>query len=217
MSAQPAYRLHSEPIAETDEFAEVLEGLRRQNKRIEPRFFYDERGSELFTEITRQPEYYPTRTEMSLLQYLAADLRNLAGEGCTLIEYGSGSSEKIRILLESLKPAIYAPLDISKDYLVQAADNIGREYPWLDVQAICVDYTKSFDLPAQFGAPSGEQATGKKLGFFPGSSIGNFSPEAALAFLQLIRQQLGNGGALLIGVDLKKSTEVLNQAYNDAA
>ena len=159
-------------------------------------------------EITRQPEYYPTRTEVGLLRQHAPAMTAMIGENCLLIEYGSGSSEKIRILLESLKPRAYAPLDISREYLAQAAGALAGEFPWLEVHATCLDYTKEFELPFSL--------TARRVAFFPGSSIGNFSREEASAFLGRVRQLVGGDGGMLIGVDLKKDTQILNAAYNDA-
>lgn len=200
---------YHQPQETVDEAAELLNGLRRPQKMISPKYFYDERGSELFTEITRQPEYYPTRTEMALLEQTRAPLRQLIGEDSVLIEYGSGSSEKIRLLLESLRPRVYAPMDISRDYLAKAAESVAEEFPWLEVRAACIDYSSDFDLPFDI--------EGRKVGFFPGSSIGNFSRPDARKFLNRVHHQIGEDGALLIGVDMKKDPEVLNRAYNDDA
>lgn len=200
------YDKYPEPV---ESAAELLDGLAGERKSIPPKFFYDERGSELFTEITRQPEYYPTRTEMKLLADKSARLQSLIGDDSVVIEYGSGSSEKIRLLLESLQPKIYAPLDISRDYLARSAEEVAAEFPWLEVHAACIDYTKDFALPFDFDE--------RKVGFFPGSSIGNFAPADARIFLSRVRQQLGDDGALLIGVDMKKDRAMLERAYNDAA
>jgi dimethylhistidine N-methyltransferase len=191
-----------------DTIAEILDGLRQYPRSVSPKFFYDERGSELFTEITSLPEYYLTRTETQLLRDHAAEISELVGDDVMLIEYGSGSSEKIRILLEQLKPAIYAPLDISGEYLAQAAEALGREYPWLEVHATCIDFTGDFELPFD--------SHRRRVSFFPGSSIGNFERDAAASFLGRIRQLVGKDGGLLIGVDLKKDEMILNAAYNDS-
>lgn len=207
-NAQSVY-FYDHPPEPEDAAAQLLEGLRKPQKAIAPKFFYDERGSELFTEITRQPEYYPTRTEMGVLQEIRHQLPALIGDNSVLIEYGSGSSEKIRLLLESLRPRVYAPLDISRDYLARAAESVATEFPWLEVRATCIDYTRDFDLPFDLD--------GRKVGFFPGSSIGNFSRADAKEFLSRVREQLDDDGALLIGVDMKKDEDVLNRAYNDAA
>jgi len=194
---------------EPEDFSEeILVGLNAKPKRLSPKFFYDERGSHLFTEITRQPEYYLTRTETLLLQTHAQEISELIGDDFLLIEYGSGSSEKIRILLESLRPSIYAPVDISRDFLADAAEALGREYPWLEVHATCVDFTNEFELP--FASEK------RRVSFFPGSSIGNFDRIEALEFLARIRKLVGDDGGLLIGVDMKKDEALLNRAYNDA-
>ena len=137
----------------------------------------------------------------------ASEISQLIGEDFLLIEYGSGSSEKIRILLDSLRPSLYAPLDISRDYLAQAAEALGREYPWLEVHATCVDFTADFELPFE--------SEKRRVSFFPGSSIGNFERNDAMAFLTRIRSLVGADGGLLIGVDMKKDIRVLNDAYND--
>ncbi len=195
--------------ARVDSAEELLTGLTADAKSIPPKFFYDERGSELFTEITRQPEYYPTRTEVSLLESTREKLKPLVGDESVVVEYGSGSSEKIRLLLESLRPRVYAPLDISRDYLAKSAEDIAQAFPWLEVHAACIDYTSDFELPFEI--------EGRKTGFFPGSSIGNFSRADAADFLGRVRQQLGDDGALLIGVDMKKDRAMLERAYNDEA
>lgn len=200
-------RFYDESTEQPDRLEEVLEGLRRSPSQISPKFFYDERGSELFTAITRLPEYYLTRTETALLKEHAEEISTLVGDDVMLIEYGSGSSEKIRILLEQLRPAIYAPLDISGDYLAQAAEALGREYPWLEVHATCVDFTGEFDLPFD--------SSQRRVSFFPGSSIGNFERDDAAAFLARVRRLVGRGGGMLLGVDLKKDEAILNAAYND--
>jgi dimethylhistidine N-methyltransferase len=202
-------QFYDHPPEPEDAAAQVLDGLSRARKSISPKFFYDEYGSELFTAITRQPEYYPTRTEMSLLRGSCGELKSLIGDNSVLIEYGSGNSEKIRLLLESLRPKVYAPLDISRDFLAKAAESVAVEFPWLEVRATCIDYTRDFDLPFE--------VEGRKVGFFPGSSIGNFSRAGAQDFLGRVNEQLGTDGALVIGVDMKKDEAVLNLAYNDKA
>jgi len=187
--------------------AQLISGLQQQPKSIAPKFFYDEQGSKLFSRITRTREYYPTRTEIGLLRRYGREIAACIGERSLLIEYGSGSSEKIRILLDSLRPSTYAPLDISRDYLEASAGAIAVDYPWLEVVATCVDYTRDFELPFEL--------LENTAGFFPGSSIGNFDPAAAVEFLIRVRKQLGPSGGLLIGVDLKKDKKVLDRAYND--
>ncbi len=208
MSAASIYYYDEHP-AHADFFSEVLDGLQRQPRCISPKFFYDERGSELFDAICRTDEYYLTRTEQQLLQRHAADIAALIGERCLLIEPGSGNSEKVRLLLDELKPAAYLPMDISRDFLYQSAGQLARDYPWLQVHATCVDFTAPLSLP---WCPADTQ----RLIFFPGSSIGNFDPQQAELFLSNLRGVAGENGSLLIGVDLKKETAVLNAAYNDA-
>lgn len=189
---------------------EVLQGLRRQPKTIPPKFFYDARGSLLFDAICELPEYYPTRTEVSLLQTYAEEIADLAGPDVLLIELGSGASKKVRLLLDALKPHAYLGVDISKDFLLESTYQLAADYPWLDVHAACADFSQTLDVSAY--SPFGN----KKLAFFPGSSIGNFDPPHALALLQQLCQGLLPEGKLLIGVDLKKNPVILNAAYNDA-
>ena len=192
---------------EQDFTGEIIEGFSASQKFISPKFFYDEPGSRLFTDITRQPEHYLTRTETGLLREHAGEISELIGDDILLVEYGSGSSEKIRILLENLRPSIYAPVDISRDYLAEAAEALGSEYPWLEVHATCVDFTQEFRLPFL--------SEKRRVSFFPGSSIGNFSRPEAARFITRIRKLVGADGGLLIGVDLKKDPAILNAAYND--
>ncbi len=187
----------------------MLEGLRASPKRIAPKFFYDARGSQLFETICSLPEYYLTRAETEILGVHAREISDLIGPGCILIELGSGSSHKVRLLLEALQPAAYLPMDISRDHLLRAARLLAAEYPWLEVHATCIDYSRQLDLPY---CPNGT----RKIAFFPGSSIGNFEPGETVAFLRNIAQMLQANGALLIGVDLKKDARTLHAAYNDS-
>jgi dimethylhistidine N-methyltransferase len=190
----------------------VLAGLGRARKAIACKFFYDERGSALFDAICELPEYYPTRTEIAILEENAGEIAAQMGRHCRLVEFGSGSSRKVRILLEALDaPAAYVPVDISREHLRQAAALLADDFPNVPVIAVCADYTRPFALPK---LPRPEA---KRVGFFPGSTIGNFAPEAAVAFLANCAQILGAGGEMLIGVDLKKDVEILEAAYNDRA
>lgn len=200
------YDQHPEPA---DFYREVIDGLRRRPRNIPPKFFYDEKGSQLFDAICELPEYYPTRTEIALLSKHAGEMSRLMGRGCMLVEPGSGSSAKVRLLLEDVRPSVYMPMDISKDYLIESARALSAEYPWLDVRAACADFTSSVQLPY---CPDGVH----RVAFFPGSSIGNFDPDDAVEFLRNIARLVGKRGGLLVGVDLKKSVDVLNAAYNDA-
>jgi dimethylhistidine N-methyltransferase len=190
----------------------VLGGLGRARKAIPCKFFYDARGSALFEEICRLPEYYPTRTEIAILEENSFDIAAQMGPHCRLIEFGSGASHKVRILLEALdRPAAYVPADISREHLRDAAISLAEDFPSVPVIAVCADYTRPFPLPPLPGAK------GKRVGFFPGSTIGNFEPDAAVAFLVNYARILGPGGEMMIGVDLKKDPEILDAAYNDRA
>ncbi|MCG7962051.1 MAG: L-histidine N(alpha)-methyltransferase [Candidatus Thiodiazotropha taylori] len=188
----------------------VVEGLSQENKSIPPKFFYDERGSELFERICEQPEYYPPSVERKMLSELSAEIASLTGQNRLLIEPGVGSGSKVRLLLDDLKPSAFVPMDISFDYLKTVATQLAAEYPWLPVHAACVDYSHSLPLPDE--APDCP-----RLVFFPGSSLGNFDRTEAEEFLKMVREIMGEEGMLLIGLDTKKSECVLNAAYNDAA
>ena len=188
----------------------VIDGLSRERKSIPPKFFYDERGSKLFDRICDQPEYYPPSVERGMLSRLAEEIASLTGTGRILIEPGVGSAAKVRLILNALRPAAFVPMDISFDYLKSVATDLAREYSWLPVHAVCVDFTHSLPTPEQ-------TPEGRRLLFFPGSSLGNFDRDEARGFLDLVRDTVGDHGMLLIGVDTKKSESLLNAAYNDAA
>jgi dimethylhistidine N-methyltransferase len=190
----------------------VIAGLGRTPKALPCKFFYDARGSALFEEICRLPEYYLTRTEIAILDEYAGDIAEQIGMHCRLIELGSGASVKVRILLQALKaPAAYIAVDISREHLREAAAQLAADFPELAVVAICADYTRPFALPKLPGP------AGKQVGFFPGSTIGNFEPEAVVRFLGHCAELLGPAGEMLIGADLKKDPEILDAAYNDRA
>ncbi len=195
-----------------DEFRDaVIAGLGRPHKSLPCKYFYDRRGSELFDRICELPEYYPTRTELALLREHAPDIAGRAGPGATLIEFGSGSSVKVRIILDALhRPAAYVPVDISREHLIASASALAADYPGLPVLPVCADYTAEFALPEVAQA-------GTRLGFFPGSTIGNFVPHEAAAFLARAAAVLGPGAHFLIGVDLRKDPRILEAAYDDAA
>ena len=203
--------LHPAP---SDLRAEALTGLQATPKRLPPKLFYDQRGSQLFERITETPEYYPTRTEIGLLEEHAAEIVERFGPNPLIIEYGSGASRKIRILLDALEDheARYLALDISKDHLIASAEALAEDYPNLDVHAVCADYTQEVELPE-----SALDGVGRRVAFFPGSTIGNFSPAEAESFLRSSSHMLGSGGAMLLGVDLKKDKATLDAAYNDEA
>jgi dimethylhistidine N-methyltransferase len=200
------------PVAETDreEFRQaVLDGLSAVPRAIPAKFLYDERGSALFDEICELPEYYLTRTETEILRRHAADIAQRAGPGRALIEFGSGSSVKSRLLIEALSElALYAPIDISRQHLDATAARLRRDYPELNVLPVCADFMKP--------VPPIETAA-RRLGFFPGSTIGNLTPAEATVFLRHTRELLGDDGALVLGVDLKKDPQRLHDAYNDSA
>ncbi len=193
-----------------DDFgAAVVHGLRQRKKAIPAKFFYDERGSQLFAEICGLDEYYPTRTEVGILRQRAGEIADLIGPSAHVVEFGSGTSEKIRVLLDALpRPVRYSPIDISREHLAASAAALAADYPDIDIAPICADFTRAIDLPAAPGMA--------RMAFFPGSTIGNFSREGARGFLKLIAQELGVGARLLIGVDLRKDVDVLNAAYNDS-
>ena len=188
----------------------VVNGLSRPRKVIPPKFFYDERGSQLFDAICEQPEYYLPDAEQALLQQCVDDIAALTGQGRVVIEPGAGSMLKIRLLLDQLQPSAYVPMDISCEYLQWAAQDLSDAMPWLHIHAACVDFTHSMPIPEP--APDT-----RRLAFFPGSSLGNFHRHEAREFLAMLRNTLGNDGMLLIGVDTKKPAHILDAAYNDAA
>lgn len=189
--------------------ADVLAGLGAPRKALPPKYFYDEAGSRLFDLICRLPEYYPTRTELQILTARARDIAAAAGRRATLIEFGSGSSEKVRLLLDAMEePAGYVPIDISGAHMRAAVARLARDYPSLAMVPVEADFTRPLALPAAAGE-------GRRLGFFPGSTIGNFTPDAATAFLANAGAVLGPGAALVVGFDLAKAAEVLDAAYND--
>ena len=196
----------------TDDLREILTGLGESQKAISSKFFYDERGSRLFDQICDLPEYYLTRTELGILREHVVDMADKIGPQASLIEFGSGSSLKIRILLENLDQlAAYVPVDISRDYLVMAADDIARDFPEVEVLPVAADFTYPFDLPDPVVTPV------RNVVYFPGSTIGNFSHTAAHDLLRVMHHEAGNNGALLIGIDLQKDKEIIEAAYNDSA
>lgn len=188
----------------------MVAGLARRPRSISPKFFYDAAGSQLFDRICELPEYYPTRTELRILGECAGEIAEQIGPGAEIVEFGAGSLTKVRLLLDALEaPKRYLPIDISGEHLQAAAARLKADYPELVVQPIAADYTMPLVLPAPM------PGAGKRVGFFPGSTIGNFEPDEALAFLQLAARML-RGGGLLIGVDLVKDPAQLHAAYNDA-
>ena len=189
--------------------ADVIARLTATPKRLSPKYFYDSRGSELFEEITEQPEYYPTRCELEILRTHAVDIAELIPQGAALIEFGSGSSLKTRLVLDAATQlAAYVPVEISGDFLQDQAEVLRAEYPRLAILPVVADFTVPFALPS-------EVEPMPKVGFFPGSTIGNFDPHDAGAFLRHAGGILGVGASLIIGIDLVKDPAVLQRAYND--
>ena len=196
-----------------DDFSEdVLRGLAATEKSLSPKYFYDLRGSRLFDRITDLPEYYPTRTELAIMDDVMPDIAQSVGPQVSVIEFGSGSGLKTRRLLAGLEdPVSYVPVEISCDHLMAAARLIAAEFPAIEVLPVCADFTRPFELPDPERMPL------RNLVYFPGSTIGNFARDEALQLLQVMHAEARPGGALLIGVDLRKDREILESAYNDSA
>ena len=189
----------------------VLEGLSRPDKMLPSKLFYDKKGSKLFDEITRLPEYYPTRTEMKIMEDNISQIGKLLGEGTVLVELGSGSSKKIRLLLDNIPGlAAYIPIDISEEHLLNSVDKLSRDYPELEIIPLHADYTRTIILP-ELPMPYDHISA-----FYPGSTIGNFRPIEAKNFLRRVARLIGRNGGMIIGVDLKKDKNILEAAYNDS-
>jgi len=203
--------LHDLSSGQKASFAEVSRGLGSPQKELPCKLFYDEVGSQLFEQITGLDEYYPTRAELRIMRAAGADIAGRLGPDCLVLEYGSGSSVKTRILLDHLKrPTGYVPIDISRELLQQSADDLARTYRGLRVFPVWADYTRPLTLPSDL--PVGK----RRVAYYPGSTIGNFVPEDARRFLAGIAGVCGRDGGLVIGVDLKKDPLMLHRAYNDA-
>lgn len=199
-------------LAQHDSFREdVIAGLSLPQKSLSPKYFYDAQGSRLFEAICRLREYYPTRCELALTRGHLEDIARFAGERCELIEYGSGESLKTRLLLRRLRPAAYVPVDISAAALRKAAGRLAREFPWLDILGVVGDFMQPLKLPVY-----ASRREHRRVVYFPGSTIGNLTPQEAHAFLKMSRGLVGKQGAMLVGVDLKKDANVLHAAYNDS-
>jgi L-histidine Nalpha-methyltransferase len=209
---QPA-RLGAQSVEQRNVFLEdVIAGLSLPQKALPPKYFYDAAGSRLFERICRLPEYYPTRTELAVTRGHLRDIARFAGRGSALIEYGSGESLKTRLLIRAARPSVYVPVDISPAALRGAERRLQREFPRLRIQAVAGDFSRPFAIDRFLGA----QRKARRVVYFPGSTIGNLSPEEAHAFLRMTRGQIGPSGAMLVGVDAKKDPTVLHVAYNDA-
>ena len=193
-----------------DAVQEIIEGLSQTPATLSPKYFYDARGSAIFEEITRLPEYYPTRTERAIMQRHAAEIARRVGPGSTVIELGAGNCEKARHLCQAIAATRFVAVDISEEFLHQSVARLQAEMPALDVRAFAADLTHEIVLPADV-PPT------RRLLFYPGSSIGNFDPPQALGLLTRMRHMLQDDGALLIGVDLRKDVAVLEAAYDDTA
>ncbi|NIT13907.1 MAG: L-histidine N(alpha)-methyltransferase [Candidatus Dadabacteria bacterium] len=190
---------------------EVINGLHKDQKELPCKLFYDKKGSELFDKITELAEYYPTRTEIEIIKSNIEDISSCIGENALLVELGSGSSTKIRLLLSGLKKmSAYVPLDISYNHLIESTEALSKDFPHIRIIPLCVDYTKPFEFP------DFDFDWEKIVVFYPGSTIGNFHPPYAKKFLANVARRTGRGSGLLIGVDLKKQKEVIENAYNDA-
>src|SRR3954465_188908 len=205
------YSARHEAAASDSFVAHVIAGLSDTPKWLSAKYFYDAAGSKLFEEITRLPEYYPTRTELSIVERCASEIAGYIPLSAALVEFGAGSSKKARIVIDAAPQlAAYVPVDISAEFLAQEAAAVRRDVPWLAVLPIAADFTRDFDLPPQIRSRP-------RVGFFPGSTIGNFEPEDATEFLRQAGRGLGQSATRIVGVDLIKDEAVLNAAYNDAA
>ena len=195
----------------TEQFrADVVRGLSAPAKELPCKYFYDEAGSQLFEQITELEEYYLTRTELAIMRRHAAEMAGLLGRRCLMVEYGSGSSSKTRLLLDRLRdPAGYVPIDVSAGHLGRSAAAVAGEYPHVEVLPVCADFTGPVELPAP------RKQAARRVVYFPGSTIGNFRPDETVALLRRTAALCGPGGGLLLGADLRKERRVLEAAYDD--
>ena len=195
-----------------DDLATLIDGLRQPQKMISPKWFYDETGSKLFDDITQQPEYYLTDTELAIMETHIDEMTGRIGADASLIEFGAGSSLKTRLLLEHMDaPAAYVPVDISEEHLLESQQSIQADFPDIEVLPVAADFLHPFDLPNPRTMPR------RNIVYFPGSTIGNFEDDDALDLMRVMHAEAGEGGALLIGVDLQKDAAVIDAAYNDSA
>jgi dimethylhistidine N-methyltransferase len=210
--------VHAAALAKAQDFDEqtsafahdVIDNLSEAPKRLSPKYFYDATGSELFEQITLLPEYYPTRTELTILRDRGSAISAIIPKGAALVEFGAGATTKVRLLLNECAFGAYVPVDISGDFLKAQADALRADFPGLAVYPVAADFTAPFALPEAVAAMP-------KVGFFPGSTLGNFEPHEACAFMRSARDILGKDAQMVIGVDLEKNERVLYDAYNDAA
>jgi dimethylhistidine N-methyltransferase len=199
------------PDEQTSIFArDAIGDLSQHPKRLSPKYFYDATGSELFEAITKLPEYYPTRTELKILRDRGNEIAAIIPKGAALVEFGAGATTKVRLLLKKCAFGAYVPVDISGEFLNAQANGLRKDFPTLAVYPVAADFTAPFSLPQEI-------ASMPKVGFFPGSTIGNFEPHEACKFLRSARDILGKGAQMIIGADLEKDERVLHDAYNDAS
>jgi dimethylhistidine N-methyltransferase len=193
------------------EIKEILRGLAGSPRSISPKYFYDQRGSILFEQICELPEYYLTRTELGIMRKNIDDIADAVGPAASVIEFGAGAGLKTRFLLENLvNPVAYLPVDISPSHLEETATSMQEDFPTIEILPVVADFTRPFPLPQPAAIPA------RNLVYFPGSTIGNFEPEDALKLLRVMCEEAGSGGALLIGIDLKKDSYIIENAYNDS-
>lgn len=211
MSASARYEYHDLKPAAGSFLQDVLAGLSSQPKTLPPKYFYDERGSELFDAICALPEYYLTRTELAMLHAAAPEIAARVGPRPAIVEYGSGSGRKTAILIRALQPVAYVAIDISGEQLRSAIAGLAASFPGVRMLALCADYTRAVSLPEL-----DVMDVRRRVVYFPGSTIGNFTVAEALEFLRNAREVAGAAGAMLVGVDLKKDPRLLHAAYNDA-
>ncbi len=202
-------QIYSYPIDSQCATDDIIAGLSRPQKTLHPKYFYDAEGARLFDRITYLPSYYLSRAEQEILRRYCPAISAYSGSDCVLIEPGSGTCDKVQLLLPSLRPAAYVPIDIAESCLHNAAQRLAEQFPWLECHAISADFSAGFELPENL-------PEGRRVAFYPGSSIGNYEPAAARDFLQSVRSVVGGDGGLLIGVDLRKPTWQLHAAYNDS-
>jgi dimethylhistidine N-methyltransferase len=196
----------------TDELAEIIDGLRQEQKTISPKYFYDEAGSQLFEQITQLPEYYLTDVELGIMDRHIDEMADMIGSSASLIEFGAGSGMKTRMLLEHMRaPAAYVPVDISEEHLLDSQRSIQADFPDIEVLPVPADFLHPFDLPNPTTPPL------RNVVYFPGSTIGNFERDSAIELLDVMYQEAGEDGALIIGADLQKDPAVIEAAYNDSA
>jgi len=211
VASEPSIDLHEQEPERGRFLADALAGLLARPKQLPCKYLYDEQGSALFEQICDLPEYYPTRTELGIMETSAAEMAARLGRDCLLVEYGSGSSIKTRLLLDHLDaPAAYVPVDISRSHLLQASRALAHSYD-VEVLPVCADFTEHFELPEP------QRQAARRAVYFPGSTIGNFTRDAAVALLTAVSQLCGAGGHLLIGADLVKEPALLERAYDDTA